>query len=52
MVSRLIISLKKAVSDPRLDMETPSAFTLGMQDEYSFHMADGIPLSLRKAERV
>ena len=49
MITRMIISLKKSASKPHMNMETPSAFTLGLQDsECTTRTADGIPLSVLK----
>ena len=53
MITRMIISLKKSASKPHMDMEAPSAFTLGLQDsECTAHTAEGIPLSVIKSEPV
>jgi len=53
MATRMIISLRKAAGKRQLlSLEAPTSFTTGLQDDYSAHVVNGIPLSVLKAERA
>ena len=53
MVTRMVISLKKVASERQpLSLENPTSFPMGLQDDYSAHAVNGIPLSVLKVERA
>ena len=54
MISRIIISLKRAASSQklRMDPEVPTGLPTSLRDDYSSRAAEGIQLAVLKTERV